>query len=86
MPSGTGTRSTGRSPGHRHHGSVVRGTGGCGGYGHLVVSGPHRGQVRMVSDVGAAPFAAESGCTTAAPGFAGRVPHRAADKPWYDAG
>ncbi|GAA3497292.1 hypothetical protein GCM10019016_043930 [Streptomyces prasinosporus] len=70
----------------RRHGSVVLGTDGCGMDWHLVVSGPHRGHVWMISDVGAAPFGAEFGYTTAAPGFAGWVRHWAANKPWYDAG
>ncbi|MHB9856168.1 SMI1/KNR4 family protein [Streptomyces krungchingensis] len=68
-----------------NHGSVVLGTDGCGLYWHLVVSGPHRGHIWMICDIGAAPFGAEFGSTTAEPGFAGWVRHWAADKTWYDA-
>jgi hypothetical protein len=67
------------------HGSIVLGTDGCGMYWHLVVTGPHRGHVWMITGEGAAPFGAEFGNTTAAPGFAGWVEHWAADKPWFDA-
>lgn len=38
-----------------NHGSVVLGTGGCGLYWHLVVTGPQRGRIWQISDVGAAP-------------------------------
>ena len=67
------------------HGSVVLGTEGCGMYWHLIVSGPHRGQIWMISGEGAAPFGAEFGCTTGESGFAGWVSHWAAGKPWFDA-
>jgi hypothetical protein len=53
-----------------NHGSVVLGTGGCGMYWHLVVTGPHRGRIWTVSDVGAAPFGAETGHVTTGVGFA----------------
>jgi hypothetical protein len=66
-------------------GSIVLGTDGCAMNWHLVVSGPHRGHVWLISDVGAVPFGAEFGHTTADPGFAGWVRHWAADKPWDDA-
>jgi hypothetical protein len=36
-------------------------------------------------DVGAVPFGAQFGFTTAEPGFAGWVRHWAANKPWHDA-
>jgi hypothetical protein len=39
----------------------------------------------MISDVGAVPFGAQFGFTTAEPGFAGWVRHWAENKPWYDA-
>ncbi|MFF9815505.1 SMI1/KNR4 family protein [Streptomyces sp. NPDC014006] len=68
------------------HGSVVLGTDGCGMYWHLVVTGPHRGHIWHVTDVGAVPFGAEFGHTTAEPGFAGWVRHWAAGRPWFDAG
>ncbi|POX54049.1 SMI1/KNR4 family protein [Streptomyces sp. Ru71] len=68
-----------------HHGSVVLGTDGCGMDWHLVVSGPHRGHIWQVTDVGALPFGAEFGHTTAEPGFTGWVRHWAADKEWFDA-
>jgi hypothetical protein len=66
------------------HGSIVLGTDGCGMYWHLIVTGPHRGHIWNISGEGAAPFGAEFGFTTGAPGFAGWVRHWAADKPWYD--
>ncbi|KOU60533.1 hypothetical protein ADK57_30340 [Streptomyces sp. MMG1533] len=69
----------------RDHGSIVLGTDGCAMYWHLVVTGPHRGHIWTITDVGAAPFGAEFGYTTAEPGFAGWVGHWAAGKPWFDA-
>ncbi|MFD7940985.1 SMI1/KNR4 family protein [Streptomyces sp. NPDC059755] len=68
-----------------HHGSVVLGTDGCAMNWHLVVTGPQRGRIWLVTDVGALPFDAESGHTTCAPGFAGWVAHWAAGKEWFDA-
>ncbi|MER5475826.1 SMI1/KNR4 family protein [Streptomyces sp. NPDC002734] len=68
------------------HGTVVLGTDGCGMYWHLVVTGPHRGHIWNVTDVGALPFGAEFGHTTAESGFAGWVAHWAAGKEWFDAG
>jgi hypothetical protein len=67
------------------HGSIVLGTDGCAMNWHLVVTGPHRGHIWHVTDVGAMPFGAEFGCTTSAPGFAGWVGHWAAGKEWFDA-
>lgn len=67
------------------HGSIVLGTDGCALNWHLIVTGPHRGHIWMISDVGAAPFGAQFGFTTAEPGFAGWVRHWAENKPWYDA-
>ncbi|MFE6828526.1 SMI1/KNR4 family protein [Streptomyces sp. NPDC057690] len=68
-----------------HHGSVVLGTDGCGMNWHLVVTGPQRGRIWMVTDESAMPFDAESGRTTCAPGFAAWVAHWAAGKQWFDA-
>ncbi|MFF4838155.1 SMI1/KNR4 family protein [Streptomyces sp. NPDC001315] len=68
----------------RHHGTVVLGTDGCAMDWHLVVTGPHRGHVWQITDVGAVPFGAEFGYTTAEPGFAGWVAHWAAGKDWFD--
>ncbi|BBH70879.1 hypothetical protein ACTI_75640 [Actinoplanes sp. OR16] len=59
-------------------GSIVLGTDGCGMYWHLVVSGPQRGQVWMISGEGATPFGG-------AAGFAGWVRHWASGKGWFDA-
>lgn len=67
------------------HGSIVLGTDGCAMNWHLVVTGPHRGHVWMISDVGAVPFGEPFGYTTAEPGFAGWVRHWVANRPWYDA-
>ncbi|MFE1319788.1 SMI1/KNR4 family protein [Kitasatospora phosalacinea] len=39
-----------------NHGPIVLGTDGCGMYWLLVVTGPHRGRVWCVTDVGATPF------------------------------
>lgn len=68
-----------------HHGSVVLGTDGCAMDWHLVVTGPHRGHIWQVTDVGALPFGAEFGGTTAGSGFAGWVRHWAAGREWFDA-
>ncbi|MEV0035990.1 MULTISPECIES: SMI1/KNR4 family protein [unclassified Streptomyces] len=68
-----------------NHGSVVLGTDGCGMYWHLVVTGPQRGRIWNISDVGAAPFGAAFGHTTAGDGFAGWVAHWATSRrPWFD--
>ncbi|KOG30159.1 SMI1/KNR4 family protein [Streptomyces resistomycificus] len=67
------------------HGSIVLGTDGCAMNWHLVVTGPHRGHVWHVTEVGAMPFGAEFGHTTSAPGFAGWVAHWAAGREWFDA-
>ncbi|QIJ61761.1 SMI1/KNR4 family protein [Streptomyces sp. JB150] len=67
------------------HGSVVLGTDGCAMDWHLIVTGPHRGHLWQITDVGALPFGAGFGHTTAAPGFAGWVAHWAAGKEWFDA-
>ena len=67
-------------------GSVVLGTDGCAMYWHLIVTGPHRGHIWNIGDVGAQPLGAEFGFTTAEPGFAGWVKHWAAGKQWWDAG
>ncbi|WP_225077533.1 SMI1/KNR4 family protein [Streptomyces sp. CoT10] len=68
-----------------NHGSIVLGTDGCAMNWHLIVTGPHRGHVWLISDVGAVPFGAQFGFTTAQPGLAGWVRHWAANKPWHDA-
>ncbi|MFH0517094.1 SMI1/KNR4 family protein [Streptomyces sp. M41] len=67
------------------HGSLVLGTDGCAMNWHLVVTGPHRGHIWHITDVGAMPFGAQFGYTTAEPGFAGWVRHWAAGKEWFDA-
>ncbi|MGW1748601.1 SMI1/KNR4 family protein [Streptomyces sp. NPDC002092] len=67
------------------HGSVVLGTDGCAMNWHLVVSGPQRGHIWHITDVGAMPFGSEFGFTTSEPGFAGWVKHWAAGKEWFDA-
>ena len=66
------------------HGSVVLGTDGCGMNWHLIVSGPHRGHVWLITGEGASPFGSEFGFTTAEAGFAGWVGHWAAGEPWFD--
>ncbi|NUR67851.1 MAG: SMI1/KNR4 family protein [Streptomyces sp.] len=67
------------------HGSVVLGTDGCAMNWHLVVSGPQRGHIWHITDVGAMPFGSEFGFTTSEPGFAGWVKHWASGKEWFDA-
>lgn len=67
-------------------GSVVLGTDGCGMYWHLVVSGPHRGHVWLITGEGAVPFGAEFGHTGGDAGFAGWVRHWAANRPWFEEG
>ncbi|MGW2259417.1 SMI1/KNR4 family protein [Streptomyces sp. NPDC004749] len=68
-----------------NYGSVVLGTDGCGMYWQLVVTGPQRGRIWNISDVGAAPFGASFGRATAEVGFAGWVAHWAtARRPWFD--
>jgi hypothetical protein len=67
------------------HGSLVLGTDGCGMYWHLIVTGPHRGHIWQIVDVGAQPFGAEFGYTTARSGFSGWVRHWVERKDWFDA-
>jgi hypothetical protein len=67
------------------HGSLVSGTDGCAMYWHLIVTGPHRGHVWQITEVGAQPFGAEFGYTIARSGFAGRVQHWVEGKDWFDA-
>ncbi|MFF9625931.1 SMI1/KNR4 family protein [Streptomyces griseosporeus] len=67
------------------HGTIVLGTDGCAMNWHLVVTGPHRGHIWQITDMGALPFGAEFGHTTAEPGFAGWVRHWAAGEEWFDA-
>jgi hypothetical protein len=67
------------------HGSLVLGTDGCGMYWHLIVTGPHRGHVWLITGEGAQPFGAEFGYTTARSGFGGWVRHWVEGKDWFDA-
>lgn len=67
------------------HGSVVLGTDGCAMNWHLVVTGPERGRVWLVTDVGAMPFGSDGDCTDSAGGFADWVAHWVAGKDWFDA-
>lgn len=53
-------------------------------YWHLVVSGPHRGHLWMISGEGAMPFGAEVGRGVGEAGFAGWIRHRSAGKVWFD--
>ncbi|MFI1996058.1 SMI1/KNR4 family protein [Actinoplanes sp. NPDC020271] len=65
-------------------GSVVLGTDGCGMYWHLVVTGPHRGQIWMISGEGALPFGEEFGRGAGEAGFTGWVRHWSAGEPWFE--
>ncbi|WP_406369691.1 hypothetical protein [Streptomyces sp. NBC_01550] len=47
-----------------NHGSIVLGTDGCAMNWHLIVTGPHRGHVWLITDVGAVPFGEQFGYTT----------------------
>ncbi|MFC4505740.1 MULTISPECIES: SMI1/KNR4 family protein [Streptomyces] len=58
-----------------HDGSLVLGTEGCGMDWHLVVTGPHRGRIWLVTGEGALPFGA---------GFAGWVKHWADGNNWFE--
>ncbi|MEU0115105.1 SMI1/KNR4 family protein [Streptomyces bobili] len=66
------------------HGSLMLGTDGCGMDWHLVVTGPFRGHVWLVTGEGALPFGAEFGSTTAGSGFAGWVRHWSQGLEWFD--
>lgn len=66
-------------------GSLVLGTDGCGMYWHLIVTGPQRGHVWLISGEGAQPFGAEFGNTTSRSGFGGWVQHWVERKDWFDA-
>lgn len=66
------------------HGSLVLGTEGCGMYWHLVVTGPHRGHVWLITGEGAVPFGAPFAFTTADPGFTGWTRHWTEGRSWFD--
>jgi hypothetical protein len=66
------------------NGSVVLGTEGCGMYWHLVVTGPHRGHIWLITGEGAGPFGSEFGFTGAESGFVGWVNHWSTGEPWFD--
>lgn len=66
------------------NGWLPLGTDGCAIHWALVVTGPQRGHVWQIADVGAQPFGRPFGHTTAAPGFGGWVAHWAAGRDWYD--
>ncbi|MGV9267893.1 SMI1/KNR4 family protein [Kitasatospora sp. NPDC003701] len=66
-----------------HHGSIVLGTDGCGMYWHLVVSGPGRGGVWLITEDAAVPFGTPHGELAGEPGFAGWVGRWAAGLPWW---
>lgn len=66
-----------------HHGSIVLGTDGCGMYWHLVVSGPGRGEVWLITGEGALPYGTAYGELEGEPGFAGWVGRWAAGLPWW---
>jgi hypothetical protein len=68
-----------------HHGSLVLGTDGCGMDWHLVVTGPHRGHLWLVTGEGALPFGARFGGTAAEPGFVGWVRHWSEGNAWFEA-
>lgn len=65
------------------HGSVVLGTEGCGMYWHLIVTGPHRGHVWLITGEGACPFGSEFGHTGGGTGFAGWVRHWSEGNEWF---
>ncbi|MFE2726015.1 SMI1/KNR4 family protein [Kitasatospora sp. NPDC059327] len=65
------------------HGSIVLGTDGCGMYWHLVVSGPGRGEVWLITGEGAVPHGTADGGSAGEPGFAGWVGRWAAGLPWW---
>ncbi|MFE9677999.1 SMI1/KNR4 family protein [Streptomyces sp. NPDC006259] len=67
-----------------HHGSLVLGTDGCGMDWHLVVTGPCRGRLWLVTGEGALPYGAAYGSTTAGSGFAGWVRHWSRGDEWFD--
>ncbi|MFF4253209.1 SMI1/KNR4 family protein [Streptomyces sp. NPDC001663] len=68
-----------------HHGSLNLGTDGCGMDWHLVVTGPQRGHLWLVTGEGALPHGAEFGSTAAEAGFAGWVKHWSEGNDWFEA-
>ncbi|MFJ9950955.1 SMI1/KNR4 family protein [Kitasatospora sp. NPDC091207] len=66
-----------------HHGSIVLGTDGCGMYWHLVVSGPGRGEVWLITGEGAVPYGTREGGLVGEPGFAGWVGRWVAGLSWW---
>ncbi|MFJ8042368.1 SMI1/KNR4 family protein [Kitasatospora sp. NPDC096147] len=68
-----------------NHGSLLLGTDGCGMYWHLVVTGPQRGHVWLVTESGALPFgdATADHPLPGAPGFAGWAAHWAGGGEWF---
>jgi hypothetical protein len=67
------------------HGSIVLGTDGCGMNWHLVVTGPQRGQVWLITGECAAPFGVDTGdlALPGEPGFLGWVRRWRSGEPWF---
>jgi hypothetical protein len=66
-------------------GALPLGTDGDGLFWVLIVTGPHRGHVWCITDVGAQPFGREFGFTTGDSGFLGWVTHWFSGSEWWDA-
>ncbi|WP_282698359.1 SMI1/KNR4 family protein [Streptomyces sp. CC208A] len=69
------------------HGSLPLGTDGCGMDWYLIVTGPQRGHVWLIDDVGALPFGSSSpdAPMPGTPGFTGWVTHWAEGRDWFPA-
>ena len=65
-------------------GCLPLGTDGCGMEWVLIVTGPQRGHVWLLSGEGAQPWDPRTGYTTGGAGFVGWVAHWTAGRPWWD--
>jgi hypothetical protein len=67
------------------HGSIVLGTDGCGMNWHLIVTGPQRGHIWLITGECAAPFGVDTGdlALPGRPGFLGWVRRWRSGEPWF---
>ncbi|MFH9958929.1 SMI1/KNR4 family protein [Streptomyces roseolus] len=63
------------------HGSLLLGTDGCGMDWHLIVTGPQRGHVWLIDEIGAIPFGTSP--IPGPPGFAGWAAHWHQGHSWF---
>ncbi|MFE6225561.1 hypothetical protein [Streptomyces sp. NPDC057854] len=63
------------------HGSLLLGTDGCGMDWHLIVTGPQRGHVWLIDEIGAIPFG--TSLMPGTPGFTRWAAHWRRGHSWF---